>query len=73
MDEGGCGSSGVWNICSYIPLDECGSLWLFQFITGVTFKWYYVLWFIISLMVCIGLWTKLRIYKVPPDPVRWSC
>ena len=25
------------------------------------------------LMVWIGIWTQLRIYRVPPDPVRWSC
>ena len=31
------------------------------------------MWHIIVLLVWIGLWTKLRIYKVPPDPVRWSC
>ena len=24
-------------------------------------------------MIWIGLWTKLRIYKVPTDPVRWYC
>ena len=22
MDEDGCGSSGVWNICSYVSLDD---------------------------------------------------
>ena len=48
-------------------------MWLFQFITGINFKWDYIPWCIIALLVCIGLWTKLRIYKVPLDPVIWSC
>ena len=42
----------------------------FQFITGINLKWDYVMWCIIALLVWIGLWTKLRIYRVPPDPVR---
>ena len=33
----------------------------------------FVMWYIIDLLVWIGIWTKLIIYKVPPDPVRWSC
>ena len=45
----------------------------FQFITGFTFKWDYVLWRIIALLAWIGIWKKLSIYKVPIDPVRWSC
>ena len=45
----------------------------FQFITGITFKWDYITGRSVALLVCIGLWTKLRIYRVPPDPVRWSC
>ena len=44
-----------------------------QFITGITFKWDYVIWRSIALMAWIGLWTKFIIYRVPPDPVRWSC
>ena len=48
-------------------------MWFFQFITGITFKWDYVIGRSVALLVCIGLWTKLRIYRVPPDPVRWSC
>ena len=24
-------------------------------------------------MVCIGIWIELRIYRVTPDTVRWSC
>ena len=31
------------------------TMWFFQFITGITFKWYYVLWHIIALMVWICL------------------
>ena len=48
-------------------------MWFFHFITGITFMWYYVLWHIINLLVWIGLWKKLRIYRVPADPVIWSC
>ena len=48
-------------------------VWLFRFITYITFKWDYVLWCTISLMVWIGLCDKLRIHRVHPDPVRWSC
>ena len=48
-------------------------MWLFQFFTGYNFKWDYVLWRIISLLVWIGLWTRLIIYRVPLDPVKWSC
>ena len=48
-------------------------MWLFQFITGINFKWNYVIGRIVVLLVWIVLWTKLRIYRVPPDPVRWSC
>ena len=49
------------------------TLWFFQFTTGITFKWDYVLWRIIDMIEWIGIYTKFRIYKVPPDPVRWSC
>ena len=46
---------------------------IFQFITGISFKWNYVIGRSVVLLVWIGLWTKLIIYRVPPDPVRWSC
>ena len=69
MDEDGCGSSGVWHIFSDISLDDV----VFQFINGINFKWDYVIWKIISLLVWIGLWKKMIIYSVPPNPVRWSC
>ena len=39
MDEDGCGSSGVWNICSEITIGNV----VFQFLTGITFKWDYVI------------------------------
>ena len=45
----------------------------FQFSNGINFKWYYLLWRIPDLLVWIGIWTKLRIYGVPPDPARRSC
>ena len=45
---------------------------LFQFITGFKFKWDYLFGRSVALLVWIGIWTKLRIYRVPTDPVRWS-
>ena len=47
--------------------------WFFQFINGITFKWDYIIGRSVDLLVCIGLWTKLRTYRVPLDPVIWSC
>ena len=49
------------------------TMWFFQFITGITFNWHYVIGLSVDLLVCIVLWTKLRIYRVPLDPFRWSC
>ena len=49
------------------------TMWLFHFITVISFKWDYVIGRSVDLLVCIGLWTKLRIYRVPPDPFVWSC
>ena len=69
MDKDKCGSSGVCNICQIFHL----TMWLFQFITGITFKWDYVIGQSVDLLVRIGFWTKLRIYRVPTDLVRWSC
>ena len=40
---------------------------------GMNFNWGYVLWCIIALLVWIGLWTKLIIYRVPPNPIKWYC
>ena len=31
------------------------------------------MWNISAMLEWIGLWTKLRIHKVPPDAVRWHC
>ena len=49
------------------------TMWFFQFITGITFNWDYLIGQIVALLIWIGLWTKLRIYRVPPDPIRCSC
>ena len=49
------------------------TMWFFNFINGITFKWDYIIGFSVAVLVWISLWTKLRIYRVPPDPVRWSC
>ena len=45
----------------------------FQFITGIYFNLDYVIGWSVALLIWIGLWTKLRIYRVSPDPIRWSC
>ena len=42
-------------------------------IIKLTFKWDYVIGRSVAMLIWIGLWTKLRIYRVPPDPIRWSC
>ena len=70
----------IWTGMGVVPV-EYGTfaqtfhltMWFFQFITGITFKWDYAIGRSIDLLVWIGLWTKLRIYRVPPDQVRWSC
>ena len=48
------------------------TMWFFQFITGITFTWDYVIGRSVALLVWIGIWEKLIIYRVPPDPVIWS-
>ena len=70
----------IWTRMDVVPV-EYGTfaqmfhltMWFFQFITGINFKWDYVIGQSVALLIWIGLWTKLRIYRVPPDPVRWSC
>ena len=48
-------------------------MWFFQFNTRIYFWWEYVIWCIFDLLVCISLCTKLRIYRVPLEPLKWSC
>ena len=70
----------IWTRMDVVPV-EYGTfahtfhlmMWLFQFITEITFKWDYIIGRSVALLVWIGIWTKLRIYRVHPDPVRWSC
>ena len=70
----------VWMRIDVVPV-EYGTfthtfnlkMWFFQFITGINSKWDYVIWRSIALLVVIGIWTKLRIYRVPLEPVIWSC
>ena len=45
-------------------------MWLFLSIIAINLKWDYVLWLIVSLLVWIGIWTKLMIYRVPTEPVK---
>ena len=67
----------IWTRMDIVPV-EYGTfthkfylkMWFFQFITGINFKWDYVIMRSVDMMVCIGLWTKLRIYNVPLDPFR---
>ena len=55
-------SVDIWTRMDVVPV-EYGkfsqkfhlTMRFFKFITGVTFKWYYVLWCIIDLLVWIGL------------------
>ena len=71
---------GIWTRMDIFPV-EYGkftqkfhlTMRFFQFIDGINFKWDYVSGSSVALLVWIGLWTKLRIYRVPPDPVIWSC
>ena len=70
----------IWTRMDVVPV-EYGTfaqtfhltMWFFQFITGITDKWDYVIGRSVALLIWIGLWTKLRIYRVPPDPIRWYC
>ena len=68
MEEDGFSFSRAWKNSNMFHL----TIWFFQFITGITFRWYYVLWCIFTLMMWIGVSTKLRIYRVPPYPIKWS-
>ena len=70
----------IWTRMDMVPV-EYGNfsqkfnlkIWFFQFITGITFKWDHVMWNVISLLMWIGICTKLSIYRVPTDPARWYC
>ena len=70
-------SADIWTRINVVPV-EYGTfdqtfhltMWLFRFITRITYKWGYFLWLNIDVLVWIGIWEKLRIYKVPTDPVR---
>ena len=31
------------------------------------------MWYIFTLLMWIVIWTKLRIYGVPPESVKWYC
>ena len=70
----------IWTRIDVVPVEYVTfaqtfhlAIWFFQFITGITFKWDYVIGRSVALLVWIGLWIKLRIYRVLPDPVRWYC
>ena len=70
----------IWTSMDVITVDYgifyqmfCLKMWSFQFIPRIDFRWYYVLLYIVALLVWSGLWTKLRIYMVPPDQGNWCC
>ena len=44
---------------------------LFQFMAGITFKWDVVLYHIDVLLLWIGIWTCLSLYKSPTDKFKW--
>ena len=70
----------IWTRMDVVPV-EYGTfaqtfqlaMWFFQFITGINFMWDYAIGRSVALLVQIGLWTKLRIYRVSPYPFRCSC
>ena len=49
MDKDGCVSGGLWNF----PHIFIFKMWLFQFINGINFRWYYVMLCIVDIMVWI--------------------
>ena len=70
----------IWTRIDIVPVDYGKfaqtfhlTMWLFHFITGINLKWYYVIGNSVYLLVCICLWIKFIIYRVPTDPFRWSC
>ena len=44
--------------CVIYPRTLHMSIWLFQFITGVTFRWDYVMCWIVDMLVWIVIWKK---------------
>ena len=71
---------GIWKRMNVVPVEYEDfdqtvhlTMWFFQFITGINFKWDYFLRQFIALLVQIGLCTKLRIYRVPTDKFKWYC
>ena len=64
MDKDGCGSGGLRNFPHLFIL----KIWFFQFINGINFRWYYVLFCIVDIMVWIFIFNKLRIYGAQPYP-----
>ena len=70
----------IWTSMDIVPVEYVTfnqtfhlMVWLFQFITGINFKWDYLIGCSVALLVYISLWNKLIIYRVPPDSVIWSC
>ena len=70
----------IWTKKDVVPVDYGTfaqkfhfTMWFFQFITRITFKCDYVVWRLIAMLVWIGIWIKLRIYRVTTEPVMWSC
>ena len=70
----------IWKSMDVVPV-EYGIIYhtfnlamcLFNFINGINFRWDYFLWRVVDTMVWVGILNTLRIYRVPPDPVKWSC
>ena len=45
-------------------------MYFFQYITGIAFKCNGLLWCIVGVFVCIGIWAQLILYMVSTDPVK---
>ena len=43
-----------------------------QFINVIHFIWDFFLWWVVTLMVCIGICNKLSLYRVITHPDKWS-
>ena len=69
MYGGGCGSGRIYNCFPGVPFYNV----VVRFITWITFKWEYFICRIATLMVWIVICTKLRVYKLPLEPVKFSC
>ena len=62
----------IWTRMGVVPVDYGTfsqtfnlTIWFFQFITGITFTWEYMIWRSIALLVWTGLWTHRKQVNAP--------